>query len=55
MKAQIVYSYLFIEEIDFHRKEIVSDDVMLRLNHLVEDTFILTKTFKSIDKAEKAV
>ncbi|WP_174612797.1 NADPH-dependent FMN reductase [Virgibacillus ihumii] len=53
MKAQIVQSYVFIEEKNFYRKEIVDDDVLFRLDRLVEDTIELTETYKSIlDKKE---
>ncbi|MGI2293682.1 NADPH-dependent FMN reductase [Paenibacillus sp. GXUN7292] len=51
MKAQIVQSYVFIEEQDFQRKEIINDDVIFRINRLVEDTFVLTQTYASIRKA----
>ncbi|MEH7384781.1 NADPH-dependent FMN reductase [Bacillus sp. JJ1521] len=38
MKAHIVPTYVFIEEKDFLRKEIINDDVLFRLDRLVEDT-----------------
>ncbi|OLS40768.1 NADPH-dependent FMN reductase [Bacillus sp. MRMR6] len=53
MKAQIVQSYVFIEEKDFHRKEIINDDVIFRINRLVEDTIALTETYISIHKAKE--
>ncbi len=31
MKAQIVQSYVFIEDIDFYRKEITNDDVLFQI------------------------
>ena len=31
MKAQIVQTYVFIEEKDFYRKEITDDDVLFRI------------------------
>jgi len=37
MKAQIVQSYVFIEESDFYNKEIIDEDVLFRLNRLVEE------------------
>lgn len=52
MKAQIVQSYVFIEERDFYRKEIVNDDVFFRIERLVEDTGVLTETYAKI-RAEK--
>ncbi|MDR7077287.1 FMN reductase [Neobacillus niacini] len=55
MKAQIVQTYVFIEEKDFHRKEIVNDDVLFRIDRLVEDTVLLTETYSKIrlEKEEK--
>ncbi|GGH75817.1 FMN reductase [Compostibacillus humi] len=54
MKAQIVQSYVFIEEKDFYRKEIVNDDVLFRIDRLVEDTIILLETYTSIRKQREA-
>lgn len=54
MKAQIVQTYVFIEEKDFHRKKITNDDVLFRIERLVEDTVILTETFTSIREATEA-
>ena len=54
MKAQIVQSYVFIEEKDFYRKEIINDDVLFRINRLVEDTVVLSNTFTEIRKAQEA-
>ncbi|GEN84477.1 FMN reductase [Sporosarcina luteola] len=48
MKAQIVQTYVFIEEKDFHQKQIVNDDVVFRLERLVEDTVLLTETFTKL-------
>ncbi|MGO4343878.1 NADPH-dependent FMN reductase [Paenibacillus sp. MCAF9] len=55
MKAQIVQTYVFIEEKDFQRKEIANDDVIFRIERLVEDTVVLTETFTMIreQKEEK--
>lgn len=52
MKAEVVQSYVFIEEKDFHRKEIINDDVFFRIERLVEDTGVLTETYAQI-RAEK--
>lgn len=38
MKAMIVPTYVFIEEKDFLRTDIVNDDILFRLERLVEDT-----------------
>jgi FMN reductase len=54
MKAQIVQSYVFIEEKDFLRKEIVNDDVLFRIERLVEDTFVLTDTYTRIREEKEA-
>ncbi len=54
MKAQTVQTYVFIEEQDFHRKEIINDDVLFRLERLVEDTVVLTETYMQIREAKEA-
>lgn len=54
MKAQIVQTYVFIEEKDFLRKELVNDDVLFRIDRLVEDTFVLAETYTKIREAEEA-
>lgn len=54
MKAQIVGTYVFIEEVDFYRKEIINDDVLFRMERLVEDTIVLTKTHMKILEEEEA-
>ncbi|TCJ02299.1 NADPH-dependent FMN reductase [Cytobacillus praedii] len=48
MKAHIVPTYVFIEEKDFLRKEIVNDDILFRLERLVEDTVLTVEAFESI-------
>ncbi|SET81785.1 FMN reductase [Oceanobacillus limi] len=53
MKAQIVQTYVFIEERDFYRKEITNDDVKLRIDRLVEDTAVLTETYAKIREAKE--
>lgn len=53
MKAQIVQTYVFIEEKDFLRKEIINDDVLFRFERLVEDTIVLTDTYNHIRKAKE--
>lgn len=55
MKAQIVQSYVFIEEKDFHRREITDDDVLFRIDRLVEDTVTLTKTYAKIREENEAI
>lgn len=48
MKAHIVPTYVFIEEKDFLRKEIVNDDVLFRLDRLAEDTVMVADAFAEI-------
>lgn len=48
MKANIVPNYVFIEEKDFTLREIVNDDVLLRLETLVENTMVLARTYQEI-------
>jgi FMN reductase len=48
MKANIVPNYVFIEDKDFILQEIVNDDVLLRLETLVENTMVLARTYQEI-------
>lgn len=50
MKAEIVQTFVFIEEKDFFRKKIINNDIAARINRLVEDTVLLTKTYASFRK-----
>lgn len=52
MKAHIVQTYVFIEEKDFQRKEIINDDVLFRMERLVEDTVLLVDAYDGIRKAK---
>lgn len=54
MKAHIVPTYVFIEEKDFLRKEIINDDVLFRLERLVEDTVMVADAFTEIRKKKDA-
>ncbi len=54
MKAHIVPTYVFIEDQDFHRKELINDDARFRIDRLVEDTLLLAKTYQEIRKAKEA-
>ncbi|WP_047986013.1 NADPH-dependent FMN reductase [Ornithinibacillus californiensis] len=54
MKAQIIQTYVFIEEQDFYRKEITNDDVLFRIQRLVEDTVTLVETYQSIRMEKEA-
>lgn len=53
MKAQIVQAYVFIEEKDFYRKEIINQDVLFRITRMIEDTVILAETYQSLRKAKE--
>ena len=52
MNAQVVQSYVFIEEKDFDQKQIVNDDVFFRIDRLVEDTVVLAKAYQRIREEE---
>lgn len=54
MKAQMVQTFVFIEEESFYRKEITDDDALFRIDRLVEDTVVLTETFAKIREAKEA-
>lgn len=54
MKAQIVQTFVFIEEKDFQRKVIVNDDVIFRIERLVEDTVLLTEAYAKIREEQEA-
>lgn len=54
MKAHIVPTYVFIEEKDFLRQQIVNDDVLFRINRLVEDTGLHVDAVKGIQAARDA-
>ena len=54
MKGQIVQTFVFIEEKDFHQKEIVNDDVQFRIERLVEDTILLTDTYGKLKEEKEA-
>lgn len=53
MKAQVVQRYVFIEEKDFYRKELMNDDIHFRLESLLEDTVVLTETYQKIRQAKE--
>lgn len=54
MKAQVVQPYVFVEEKDLLRNQLVNNDVIARLDRLVEDTLVLTRTYASIRGAKDA-
>lgn len=55
MKAHIVPTYVYIEEKDFLEKKIVNDDILFRMERLVDDTIRTTKAFEFIRKEEEAM
>ncbi|MCU9615329.1 NAD(P)H-dependent oxidoreductase [Caldibacillus lycopersici] len=54
MKAQVVQTYVFIEEKDFYRKEIINNDIIFRIQRLVEDTVVLAETYAKVREAKEA-
>lgn len=54
MKAQIVQTYVFMEEKDFYNQQIINDDVVFRIERLVEDTVTLTETYANIRQTKEA-
>jgi FMN reductase len=54
MKGQLSQSYVCIEEKDFYRKEIVNDDVLFRMDRLVEDTVSLAESLGEVRRAKEA-
>ncbi|MBM6614517.1 NAD(P)H-dependent oxidoreductase [Desemzia sp. RIT804] len=54
MKAQTVQRFVFIEEKDFYRKELINDDIHFRIENLIEDTVVLTETYQKIREAKEA-
>ncbi|WP_278925979.1 NADPH-dependent FMN reductase [Staphylococcus auricularis] len=52
MKAQIMQTYVFIEEQDFAGKEIANDDIYFRLDTLAKDTLRMAKIHQNILEEE---
>ena len=53
MKANLVATYVFVEEKDVYRKEIVNDDIPFRIERLLQDTVMMTDSFREMrDKVE---
>jgi len=55
MKANTVQQYVFLETKDFHRGTIVNDDVLFRLDRLVEDTMMSRKVLEAIQEEKEKV
>ncbi|WP_058301114.1 NADPH-dependent FMN reductase [Gorillibacterium timonense] len=54
MKAQIVQTYVYIEEKDFRQKEIINDDILFRLRRLADDLKATTEAFQAIQAEKEA-
>lgn len=54
MKAHIVPMYVFIEERDFDRTTIVNDDILFRIERLVEDTVMYVDAYANIRELKDA-
>ncbi len=52
MKAHIVQTFVFIEEKDFNRKEIINEDILFRIERLVEDTKLMVDAYSEIRRAK---
>lgn len=50
MKAQIVPTYVFIDEQDIIGQEIVNDDVIFRMERLIEDTVMTHEVFQKVQE-----
>ena len=54
MKATVVNKYVFIEDRDFSRNEIVSDDIIFRIKRLVDDVFTMADVQAEIQAKKDA-
>ncbi|MGX7024606.1 NADPH-dependent FMN reductase [Vagococcus hydrophili] len=48
MKANIVPNYVFVKDTDIIQKEIVNDDVLFRMDNLIENTVALATTYQKV-------
>lgn len=55
MKATILPTYVFIREEDILRQKIINDDLLFRIDCLIEDTLILLETVKEIQAKRDAL
>lgn len=53
MKSHVAQTFVFIEEKDLYRNEIINDDVIFRIERLIEDTIMLSNTYTEILKAQE--
>lgn len=54
LKANIVPRYVFILDTNFHNGVLHGDDVHLRLDRLIDDTMVLSETYKEIMAKKEA-
>lgn len=54
LKANIVPRYVFILDTNFIDGELQGDDVHLRLDRLIDDTMVLSETFKEVTAKKEA-
>ncbi len=50
MKANIVPSIVFVDEVDFFKSEINNDDTLMRIETLVSDTFVFAQSYQEFLK-----
>ncbi|HLQ96298.1 MAG TPA: NADPH-dependent FMN reductase [Pseudogracilibacillus sp.] len=48
MKANLVPTYVFVEEQDVFQKEIINDDIPFRIERLLQDTVMMTDSFREM-------
>lgn len=54
LKANIVPRYVFILDTNFANGELYGDDVHLRLDRLIDDTMVLSSTYREINAKKEA-
>lgn len=54
MKGNLVPTYVFVEEKDVFRKEIVNDDIPFRIERLLQDTVLMTDSFREMREKVEA-
>lgn len=52
MKAVIIQSYVFIEDVDYQAGKIISGSILNRIENLVADVVLLTNTYQAQKAAE---
>ncbi|MCH4168580.1 MAG: NAD(P)H-dependent oxidoreductase [Streptococcaceae bacterium] len=48
MKGYMLPNYVFIEDVDFSQSAIINDDILFRIDRLIEDIFLFAKTYHHI-------